>query len=68
VVIIKETLVGHVAHIGEMRNAYKISVRRPEGRDHLLKLGIDWRIILKLILEKWVVRWTEFRWFKVGSL
>jgi len=32
---------GHVAYMGEMRNAYKILVWTPEGRDHSEKLGTD---------------------------
>jgi hypothetical protein len=36
----------------EMRNAYKITVRKPEGRDHSEDLGINGRIILKFILGK----------------
>jgi hypothetical protein len=31
----------------EMRNAYKISVENVTGRDHLGKLGVYGRIILK---------------------
>jgi hypothetical protein len=34
---------GHVARMGEMRNAYKILVESLKGRD----LGVDGRIILK---------------------
>jgi len=33
----------HVAHMGEMRNACRILVRIPEGRDHLGDLGIGGR-------------------------
>jgi hypothetical protein len=33
--------------MGEMRNAYKILVRKPERRGHSKDLGIDWRIILE---------------------
>jgi hypothetical protein len=33
--------------VGEMRNVYKILVRKPERRDHLEDLGIDGRIILE---------------------
>jgi hypothetical protein len=51
-----------------MGNAYRILVGRSEGTDCLGKLGIDLRIILKLTLEKWIVTWTEFIWFKTGSL
>jgi hypothetical protein len=31
---------------GEMRNAYKILVRKPEGKSNLKDLGTDGRIIL----------------------
>jgi hypothetical protein len=37
----------HVTWIGEMRNAYKILVGKPEGRDHLEDLSVDGKIILK---------------------
>jgi hypothetical protein len=43
----------HVAHIGEMRNAYKILVRKSEGKRQLGRPMHIWeRIILKLILKK----------------
>jgi hypothetical protein len=38
--------------MGEMRNAYKILVRKSEGKRPLADLGVDGRIILKSILEK----------------
>jgi hypothetical protein len=33
--------------MGEMRNTYKILVRKPDGRDHSEQLGVDRRITLK---------------------
>jgi hypothetical protein len=42
----------HVAHMGKMRNAYKILIVKPEWRDHSEDLGIDVMIILKLFLGK----------------
>jgi hypothetical protein len=36
----------------ELRNAYKILIGNPEGRDHLGELGVDGRIILKWILKE----------------
>jgi hypothetical protein len=38
--------------MGDMRNACKILVRKPEGRDHSKDLGIDEKIILEWILGK----------------
>jgi hypothetical protein len=43
---------GHVAHIKKMRNAYKILVEKPEGKDHLEDLGVDNKITLEWILGK----------------
>jgi hypothetical protein len=46
-------MAGHVAHMGDMRNAYKYLVGRPESkRDHLKDLGIDGKIMLVWILVK----------------
>jgi hypothetical protein len=41
----------HVARMGEMRNAYMHSVGTPEGKNHSEDLGVDGRIIFKLILQ-----------------
>jgi hypothetical protein len=38
--------------MGEGRGAYRSSVGRPEGRNHLGDPGIDGRIIPKWILKK----------------
>jgi hypothetical protein len=39
---------GHVARIGDMRNAYKMLVGNPEGKRQHERLGIDGRIILEM--------------------
>jgi hypothetical protein len=39
--------VGYVAHVGEMKNAYKILVGKPERMSHSEELGVDRKIILK---------------------
>jgi hypothetical protein len=38
--------------MGEMRNAFKVLIRKPKGRDHSEDLGIDGKIILEWILGK----------------
>jgi hypothetical protein len=42
----------HVAHVERKRNAYRILVRKPEGKYHLLKLGVDGKIIVQWTLHK----------------
>jgi hypothetical protein len=37
---------------GEMRNAFRILVEKPEGRDRLGDTGIYMRTLLKLVLKK----------------
>jgi len=41
---------GHVVCIGEMRNAYKILLQKPRGRDYFEDLR-GW-VVLKWILKK----------------
>jgi hypothetical protein len=43
---------GHVECMGEMRNAYKILVRKPEWKNHLEDLDTDGKIILKCMLNR----------------
>jgi hypothetical protein len=43
---------GHVARMGEKRNAYRIFVEKPEGKRPLGRLDVGGRIILKWIVEK----------------
>jgi hypothetical protein len=44
--------VEHVARMRWMRNAYKLLVPKPEGRDHLGEEIVDGRIALKWILRQ----------------
>jgi hypothetical protein len=44
---------GHIAHMGKRRNAYRVLVGKPEGRNHSENPEVYGRIILKLIFEKW---------------
>jgi len=43
---------GHVACMGEIRNAYKIVVGKYEGKNYSEDLGVDGRITLEWILGK----------------
>ena len=43
--------VGHVARMEEGRNALKILTGRPEVKIPLENLGVDWKTILKWILN-----------------
>jgi len=43
---------GHVECMGDMKNAYKNLVRKPEKKNHSQDLGVDGSIILKWILGK----------------
>jgi hypothetical protein len=52
----------HVACMVEMINACKILVLKE--RDHLEDLGVDDRIILRLILNR---MFTRFNWFRLVS-
>jgi hypothetical protein len=50
--------------MGEMKNAFRIVVRKHEGKR---SIGKDERIMLEWILEKEVWRvWTEFRYMDQG--
>jgi hypothetical protein len=62
----KEDEMGNaVAHIGEMRNSYNIFVGKPEG--DLGDLGVDGKIILKLVLGKEGGRvWARCIWLGIG--
>jgi hypothetical protein len=49
----KTRLEWHMARMGEMRNAYEVLVGKHKGRDHSEYLGVDRKIILDRILQKW---------------
>ena len=53
IILIKIRWVGHVARKGDRRGAYRILVRRLEGKIHLEDLGVDGGDILKWIFMKW---------------
>jgi hypothetical protein len=50
---VKEDEMGrNVVRMREKRNAYRILVRKPEGKNHLEDQDVDGWIILKWILER----------------
>lgn len=55
-----------LAHMRNLRNAYWILVAKLKVRDHWGYVGLDVKIILKCVLETWVVRmWARFRWVTI---
>jgi hypothetical protein len=56
---------GHVARVGDSRGAYRVLVRKPEGRRPLERPR---RIILKLICERLDGgAWTGSIWLRIGT-
>jgi hypothetical protein len=50
------------------RDAYKILVGRPEGRNQLADPGVDGRIILKQNFKKWDGEaWTGLSWLRIRT-
>jgi hypothetical protein len=41
--------VGHVAHVGEKRNAYRILLGKPEGKRPLRRQTVDGEVMLKWV-------------------
>jgi hypothetical protein len=59
--------VGHVAQMGEKRNAYTLLVGKPEGKRPLGRRRHMWKDnIKKDLLEDWVV-WTGMVWLRIGT-
>ena len=54
--------------MGERRGIYRVSVWKPEGKEHLGDPGVDGRIILRWNLRTLDVGvWTGSSWFTVGT-
>jgi hypothetical protein len=61
---------GHVAHMGEGRNVYRVLVGKLRGKkDHLKDQGIDGNMVSKSILGRLAqgVGWSEFIWHRIGT-
>jgi hypothetical protein len=58
----------HVACREDRRDAYRILVGRPDGKDHLEDTDTDRSIILKCIFKKWNGEaWTGLIWLRIGT-
>jgi hypothetical protein len=59
---------GRVAHLGEIRNAHKILVRKPEGKRPRGRPRRRWEDNIRMDLREvgWEV-WTGFIWFRTGT-
>jgi hypothetical protein len=61
-------LAGHVARMGEKRNAYRLLVGKPEGKRPLRRQRRRWLDNLGWILERWDgVMWTGLVWLRIGT-
>jgi hypothetical protein len=56
---------GHVARIGEGRDAYRILVGRPEARKHLEDTGLSWKDDIKMDLQE--VGWGGMDWIDMAQ-
>jgi hypothetical protein len=59
-------LAGHVARIGEKRNAYKL-VGKPEGKRLLERPRHRWVDNIRMDLSLDGVLWTALVWLRIGT-
>jgi hypothetical protein len=59
---------GHVARMGEKRNAYRLLVGNPKGKRPLGDQDVGGWIILGWTLERWDgMMWTGLVWLRIGT-
>ena len=58
---------GHVARMGDMRNAHRVLMGNLMERGYLEDLGVNGRIILKSIFKKWNGAWNGLIWLRTGT-
>jgi hypothetical protein len=51
---------GAVAHVGEMRNEYRILVRKQEGKRPLRRPGCRWEVNTRMGIRE--IRWKGVDW------
>jgi hypothetical protein len=59
--------VGHVARIGEKRNAYRILVGKPEGKKPVGRPRCRWVDNIKMNLREDGLVWTGLMWLRIGT-
>jgi hypothetical protein len=59
-------VVGHVAHMGEMRNVYKILVGKSEGKGPLRKHRQKWEYIIRMNLRE--IGWEDVDWIHLKDM
>jgi hypothetical protein len=58
-------LAGHVARMGEKRNAYRILVGKPEGKRQLQRPRCKWEDNIKMDLRE--VEWGGMNWIDLAQ-
>jgi uncharacterized membrane protein YedE/YeeE len=60
---------GHVACLGDRRDAYRVLVGKSEGKNHSEYPDVDERMILRWIFRKWRGgAWTGLIWLGIGTV
>jgi hypothetical protein len=57
---------GHIARMGQMRNAYNIFVAKPEGKRPCGRTGRRWEVNIRMDL--WEIGWTECIWLRIRTI
>jgi hypothetical protein len=59
---------GHVAHMGEGRNVYRVLVGKPEGKRPLGRPRNGWEDGIKMDVREigWGGGWSGFIWLRIG--
>jgi hypothetical protein len=58
---------GHVARMGEKRNAYRILVGKPEGKRPLGRPRRRWVANIKKDLREDAIEWIGLIWLRIGT-
>ena len=56
---------GHVAHLGERRGAYRVLMGKPEGKKPLRRPRCRWKDNIKVDLQE--VGWGGMDWFDMAQ-